>query len=167
MAIDTQMINYFGSRLIRRYVKSDISNSIGEKNLYILTGIGLPCDVLDFEFKDEIKLDSNKDTIIGKTSNGEDVLMIKNSGKIIRSNDGCFFANSLENYFKQLYAYDYLWQILIKESHLGKYRENKNHAKYASHIKAQLLEIDPELLLSDLNYFWGALIEDIEFGIVG
>jgi hypothetical protein len=31
----------------------------------------------------------------------------------------------------------------------------------------QLLKIDPELLRNDTSFFWGSLIEDIEFGVVG
>jgi hypothetical protein len=167
MKINENIINYFGSRLIRRSVNLDISNSIENDNLYILSEIGLPNKVLDFEFTNEIEFNAQNEVIIGKTYASEDIVLNIVSNKIVRSNDNCFLANSLENYLKQLYTYDHLWEITIKESHFGKYRENKNHTKYAKYLETQLLKIDPELLRNDSSFFWGSLIEDIEFGVVG
>lgn len=165
--INENITNYFGSRLIRRSVNLDISNSIRHEDSYLLTEIGLPNKVLDFEFTNEIKFNAQNEVIFGKTYASEDIVLNIGSSKIVRSNDNCFLANSLENYLKQLYTYDHLWEITIKESHFGKYRENKNHTKYAKYLETQLLKIDPELLINDTNFFWGSLIEDIEFGVVG
>ena len=167
MMINENIINYFGSRLIRRSVNLDISNSIRNEDSYLLTEIGLPNKVLDFEFTDQIEFNAQNEVIIGKTYASEDIVLNIVSNKIVRFNDNCFLANSLENYLKQLYTYDHLWEITIKESHLGKYRENKNHVKYAKYLETQLLKIDPELFRNDTSFFWGSLIEDIEFGIVG
>jgi hypothetical protein len=93
MKINENIINYFGSRLIRRSVNLDISNSIENDNLYILSEIGLPNKVLDFEFTNEIELQN--EVIIGKTYASEDIVLNIVSNKIVRSNDNCFLVQCL------------------------------------------------------------------------
>ena len=78
-----------------------------------------------------------------------------------------FISKSLKNLIQQLYIYDSLWKIDIPQEKFGNYRDNCNHKKYAEFLKTELLKIDEDLLKNDTGYFWGSLIEDIEFGIVG
>jgi hypothetical protein len=167
MLIENSIINYFKQTLIIREVSSDIFENLSIENFTILSEIGIPNGVLDFEFTNELVLKSKNELIVGKTHYKSNIVLLIDSGKIIKDDNNSFLANSLSNFIKQMFTYDYLWNVLIKEAKMGHYRENKNHKKYAKFLEDELLKIDINLLVDDENYFWGALIEDIEFGIVG
>lgn len=164
MAFDTVIVDYFKSSLIKRQI--DFSCNIDFADRQSLSEIGLPNGILDFNFTEKLYLKSNTELIIGKTADNENISLRLDS-KIITKAEDSFLAQSLANFVRQLYVYDHLWKVLITNDVYGKYREDRNHKKYARKLEAQLLQIDSELLQKDKIYFWGSLIEDIDFGIVG
>ena len=165
MILDELLIEYFKPILKPRVLSVD-SDKITSEDRIILTEIGLPNGILDFDFGGNIVLKSNLELIIGVALDGSPIMLHLSSREIIKNGD-CFLAASLSNLVKQLYVYDHLWNVSIKNSELGNYREDRNHKKYAKLLESQLLEIDGDLLENDNRYFWGSLIEDIDFGIVG
>ncbi|TRX33231.1 hypothetical protein FNW52_15850 [Flavobacterium sp. ZT3R18] len=161
------IINHFKSFLVKRVLKPNIMAKLSVEDKLIITEIGLPNKILDFQFTNDLQFKSKSELIIGKTYNKQDILLIIESGNIVKDEDNCFLAKSLKNLILQLYTYDYLWKVIIPEAKFGNYRENYNHKKYAQFLENELLKIDPYLLENDNKYFWGSMIEDIEFGIVG
>jgi hypothetical protein len=164
MELDSVILDYFKYSLIKRPV--DFVSNINLSDRLILSEVGLPNGVLDFSFTGNLYMKSHNELIIGKTLDNEDISLRLDS-EIITKGEDSFLAQSLSNFVRQLYAYDHLWKVLIKNEVYGKYREDKNHKKYAKELESQLLQIDSNLLQKDKVYFWGSLIEDIDFGIVG
>jgi hypothetical protein len=167
MIFENKIIEYFSTKLIKRELKFTISEILTKEDNLIISEIGLPNDVLDFHFVNEICLLSKSEAIIGNTSYDCNVILNLKSRNIIKENSNFFLAKSLKHLVLQLYVYDCLWNNVIPNNDFGPYRENSNHKKYAKFLERELLKIDQDLLKNDNGYFWGSLIEDIEFGIVG
>lgn len=167
MIFESKLIEYFNSTLNKRHIEFNIKEKLIEEDIVIISEIGLPKNVLDFYFVNDIYLLSSSEVIIGKTNYESNVVLNLESRNILKDSDDCFLAKSLKKLVLQLYVYDYLWKKVIPNNDFGIYRENSNYKKYAKFLEAELLKIDPDLLKNDNGYFWGSLIEDIEFGIVG
>lgn len=166
MIFENKIIEYFGSNLIKRLVEFNLSQELTQEDNLIISNIGLPNDILELQFDNDILLLSKSEIIIGKTSYNSNIILNLESRKIMR--DGSLFlSKSLKNLVLQLYVYDTLWKIDIPQKKFGNYRDNHNHKQYAKFLEMELLKIDKDLLKNDTGYFWGSLIEDIEFGIVG
>lgn len=166
MTFENKITEYFSSNLITRTIDENLSQDLTYEDNLIISQIGLPNDILSFQFTDAICLLSKSEIIIGKTSYDSNIILNLESGNIMRDHD-LFISKSLKNLIQQLYIYDSLWKIDIPQEKFGNYRDNCNHKKYAEFLKTELLKIDEDLLKNDTGYFWGSLIEDIEFGIVG
>ena len=166
MTFENKIIEYFSSNLIKRVVDFNLSQELTNEDNLIISNIGLPNDILEFQFVNDISLLSKSEIIIGKTSNNSNIILNLESRKITRDSN-LFLSKSLKNLILQLYIYDILWKIDIPQKNFGNYRDNYNHKKYAKFLEMELLQIDRDLLKNDNGYFWGSLIEDIEFGIVG
>lgn len=166
MIFENKIIEYFSSNLIKRAIDFNLSQELTNEDNLIISNIGLPNDILEFQFVNDISLLSKSEIIIGKTSYNSDIILNLESRKITRDNN-LFISKSLKNLVLQLFIYDTLWKIEIPQKKFGNYRDNYNHKKYAKFLEMELLHIDPDLLKNDNGYFWGSLIEDIEFGIVG
>ncbi|SNR72567.1 hypothetical protein [Flavobacterium sp. ov086] len=167
MIFENQILNYFGPNLIKRDINFIINETLTQEEIVIITEIGLPNTILDFNFTTNISLLSPSEIVIGKVHSENSIILNLESRNITKNNLNCFLAKSLKHLVLQLYTYDHLWKNVIPNKHFGNYRENSNFKKYAKFLEAQLLEIDPDLLKNDNAYFWGSLIEDIEFGIIG
>lgn len=167
MIFENRIVEYFSVNMIKRDLKFTISEILTEEDNLIISKIGLPNDVLDFHFENDISLLSKSEAIIGNVSYNGNVILNLKSRNIIKDNENCFLAKSLKHLVLQLYIYDYLWKNVIPNNDFGLYRENSNYKKYAKFLERELLKIDQDLLKNDNGYFWGSLIEDIEFGIVG
>lgn len=157
--------SYFDSNLIKREIDSNLSQKLTDEEFFVLSQVGLPNGVLDYEFTNDLYALSKSEIIIGKTISNNDLILNLKSREI-RRDDQLFISKSLKNLLLQLYIYDFLWKIDIPQQKFGNYREDKNHKKYAKFLETELLKIDENLLKSD-NGLWSSLIEDIEFGIVG
>lgn len=157
---------YFKYHLSSREIGLDISERVTVEDRKILMEIGLPNKVLDFDFTLPIILKNTDELVIGYLETREVILNLKS--RIIYVKEVSFFiAKNLKNLLYQLYVYDYLWNVMIENNRLGKYRSDKNHFKYAKYLENELLKIDSSLLVKDNSYYWGAKIEDIELGIIG
>jgi hypothetical protein len=167
MIFENKIIKYFSSNLIKRDIKLIVSETLAKEDNLIISEIGLPNNILDFHFLNEIDLLSRSEVIIGKTSYEGNIILNLESRNIIKDNKSCFLAKSLKHLVYQLYVYDYLWKSVIPNNEFGNYREDYNYKKYAGFLERELLKIDQDLLKNDNGYFWGSIIEDIEFGIVG
>lgn len=161
--IENYIINYFKPILVTRSL--DLGLPISNENKFTLTRVGLPNGILDFQFTENIYLISNYELLIGKNISEDYIVLNIESGNILKRSNQCFLAESLDDFIKQLFTYDYLWNVVVKMALLGDYRDN--HKKYAFFLETELLKINDKLLENDNCYFWGSLIEDIEFGIVG
>ncbi|MFH7015482.1 hypothetical protein [Flavobacterium sp. FlaQc-47] len=166
MIFESKIINHFESNWIKRDIKSPINQALTVNDITLISEIGLPNDILDFNFTNEIYSLSLTEIVIGNTYNGGIIILNTQSGNITKDNN-CFLANSLHQLVLQLYVYDNLWKNIIPNKDFGNYRENHNHKKYAQFMEQELLKIDPDLLNNDTHYFWSAFLEDIESGIVG
>ncbi|KAF2338998.1 hypothetical protein [Flavobacterium ginsenosidimutans] len=166
MIIENKVIEHFGSNLIIRAIEFSLSQKLTKEEELIISSIGLPSNILNFEFVDNISLLSESEIIIGKTSYNSNIILNLKSRVITRDNE-IFISKSLKNLVLQLYTYDHLWTIDIPEKKFGNYREDSNHKKYAKYLEIELLKIDSDLFKNDNGYLWGSLVEDIEFGIVG
>lgn len=162
---ENKIVEHFGTSLTKRKIDSPISYKLTDEENLILSKVGLPNTILDFQFIDTISFLSESEITIGKLEHNNITLHL-DSKKIIRD-DTVFLAKSVKNFLLQMYTYDFLWKTTIPEKTLGHYRENSNYKKYARLLETELLKTDPDLLKNDNGYFWGSLIEDIEFGIVG
>ncbi len=156
---------YFDSNLIKREIDLNLSQKLTDEEIVVLSQIGMPNGVLDYEFTNDFYALSESEIIIGKTISNNDLILNLKSREI-RRDDQLFISKSLKNLLLQLYIYDSLWEIDIPQQKFGNYREDKNHKKYAKFLETELLKIDENILKSD-NGLWTSLIEDIEFGIVG
>jgi|GEM_PF-6770232 len=156
---------YFDSNLIKREINLNLSQKLTDEEIVVLSQIGMPNGVLDYEFTNDFYALSESEIIIGKTIYNNDLILNLKSREIKRD-DQLFISKSLKNLLLQLYIYDSLWEIDIPQQKFGNYREDKNHKKYAKFLETELLKIDENILKSD-NGLWKSLIEDIEFGIVG
>ncbi|WP_264551419.1 hypothetical protein [Flavobacterium sp. N2038] len=165
MIPENNIVSHFDSNLIKREIASGISQKLTDEEISIISHIGLPNGVLDFQFTENLCLMSESKIIIGKTASDSNLILDLKSRKII-TDDNLFISKSLKNLILQLYTYDRLWKINISQKTFGNYREDSNHKKYAKFLETELLQIDEGLLKND-NGLWLSLIEDIEFGIVG
>ncbi|MNK64939.1 hypothetical protein D3C87_842240 [compost metagenome] len=160
-----KITSHFNSNLIKREIDTRISQKLTDEEILIISQIGLPNGILDFQFTDDIYALSKSEIIIGKTLSNNNLILDLESRKIKRD-DQLFISKSLRSLILQLYIYDCLWENDIPQQKLGNYREDKNHRNYAKFLETELLKIDENILKSD-NGLWSSLIEDIEFGIVG
>ncbi|WP_347051776.1 hypothetical protein [Flavobacterium olei] len=165
MMFESKITKYFNNKLVKRIIELNLSEKLTDEENLIISKIGLPNGVLDFQFINDIFLLSKTEIKIGNTFYNN--IILDTTSKMIIRDDAVFLSKSLKNLVLQLYAYDSLWQIIIPEKKFGNYREDRNHKKYAQFLESELLKIDQDLLKNDNGYFWGSLIEDIEFGIVG
>lgn len=156
---------HFHSILMKREIDTRISQKLTDEEILIISQVGLPNGILDFQFTDDIYALSESEIVIGKTLSNCNLILDLEFRKIKRE-DQLFISKSLTNLIFQLYTYDRLWTNEIPQQKFGHYREDSNHKKYANFLETELLKIDKDILKSD-NGLWTSLIEDIEFGIVG
>lgn len=162
--IDNKLIkSFFGEKLIKRDVPKQVKNLLDEEDINILSELGMPENVLDCTFSSPISKNENG-LLIGKLH--DDDIFIDLVGKEIFVNDKSFFlARSLRILVLQLYLIESFWKDFVKNNKLGNYQQN--HKNYAKYLETSLQDIDQELFEKDNSYFWGAMIEDIELGVVG
>ncbi len=157
---------YFQCNLLKRGIALDLCKYLISEDSFILTKVGLPNNILNYDFTNSIELKKTDELIIG-TLEGKSIIINLTNRNVYLSDNSFYLAKNVRCFLYQLYTYDYMWNVMIAKSQLGKYRENSNFLKYAKYLEEELLKIDSELLMNDNSYYWGALIEDIEFGIVG
>ncbi len=157
------LINLSSSlEFVKKSVPELYVEQLGKENVYVLSKIGLPRKILDFSFDN--KLGVKEECLILGHWGEEPVICDMKLTAIYAGSSHFYLAKSVMNLLSQLLTIEYFWTKIVGENKFGSYRENLK--LYASFLEKSLLEIDKDLLKNDNSYFWGAMIEDIEHGIV-
>lgn len=161
--VDDKIIEkHFNNILIKRIVNSEISSKLNREDIYFISEFGLPNNILDFNFSEPIKNYKCNEIVIGFLN--EEIILNTNNRIIYKEKPNFYLAKNIKNFIYQLFTIDFFWKEIVTNELLGSY--DLNHKIYASFLEKKLKEIDEELFLNDSAYFWGSLIESIEFGII-
>lgn len=157
---------FFNRNLIKRDLDKNISMIINKKDLFFISEFGIPeTEIFDFKFNQlEIVQKGNDKLVIGLWNSDSIDYNIKTREV---SSNGIFLSASIENLLLQIYEVDIFWKELWAIKELGDTTVLQNRIDYVNWLTIRLKKIDSNLLESDNGYFWGSILESIEFGIIG
>lgn len=166
MSLKTSEIQQvFGRVLTVRPLPESLGQIAHAEDKEVISEIGLPSSQLDIDFNVPIEEMPNGLWALGKFPYGEVVSFDPKARTVYLDDEDYFLASSVKNLLLQIYEIENFWKNTVVSAPLGPYREH--HEQYSKLLEQRLLAIDPELLEKDTHYYWGSMLEDIEFGIVG
>lgn len=155
----------FSEKLIKRSVDEFIAKKINAEDLFFLQSLGIP-NTEDFLFDSKIEYISEIDKIkIGTIVNNEYIIYDYSNRNVSVNDSNTFLASSIKNFVYQITEMEIFWGNTFKFHQLGDTLTNRK--VYSKHLEDKLREIDTFLFEKDVSYYWGSLIESIEFGIIG
>jgi len=163
---------FYGERLVKRDLPASVEDHVRDvypDDFFVLTELGMPALAMekDFSFSDSLVMADDQLLIIGKWP--DNIYYDVFGGCVLVGSNGHLLAASVANLLRQVHFVDWFWAYFKTSNMLGNYRADQNNRRYANYFKNELLAIDPDLMLSSgsRSYYWGALHEDLENGIVG
>ncbi len=161
----TEIQQIFGTLLTVRTLPEQLAQIIDLEDGEVISVIGLPNSQLDIDFTIPIEKLPNGHWTIGKFPYGEIVSYDPIARTVYMDGEEYFLAASVKNLLLQICELENFWKSTVLLAPLGAYRDH--HKEYAQMLEERLLAIDPQLLEKDSHYYWGSMLEAIEFGIVG
>ncbi len=163
---------FYGAKLIKRALPAVIEHHVRNtypEDFFVLTELGMPSLTMenDFSFSDPVSMDGEQLLIIGRW--WDNIYYNISDGSVFVGSAN-FLAASVANLLRQVHFVDWFWTQFKPTHMLGHYRADANNKRYAKYFQNELLAIDPNIFAPDSQrhyYYWGALLEDLEHGIVG
>jgi hypothetical protein len=174
--------------ILNREKYKEIEHLLDDDTKYFLFEFGLPePKYLVFEFIDSDFYNTEHNILcighnggkfgvgsyIGIDLNTNEIIMFYNFGESLK----CVLGPSLKHFILIMFEFEMFSKMFgetSRKEYFGKIDGHKSRRSYIEYLNFRLLQIDRdffqmynELYLTDKNYYWGSILEEMENGIIG